>query len=84
MIEKIMKTCGWLMWVSIMALGYGFGWKTAWEMMMVNWNFAAWNSFDWVMFVGGLVLAHAAFALLVTLGPIGIKRYVTVKAKKDI
>ena len=51
-----MKTCGWLMWASVMALGYGFGWKTAWELLMSGWNFAAWNGFDWVMFMGGLLL----------------------------
>ena len=69
-----------------MALAYGFGWKTSWEMLMSNWNFPAWNVFDWIMLSGGLVLVHAGFMLLVSLGPVAIKRYVAIKGtvKKDI
>jgi hypothetical protein len=84
MIDKIIKTCGWAIWIGLMALGYGIGWKVCWEMFISTWNFVAWTGFDWIIFGAGLIVAHSVYALLVSLGPKAIQRKVTIKnAKQD-
>lgn len=83
MIDKIIRTCGWAIWVGLMALGYGIGWKVCWDMFISTWEFGNWVGFDWIIFIAGLIVTHALFTMIVSIGPKAIQEKVSINGKQD-
>ena len=78
-LKIITRVLGWVTWLSIVIVLYGFGWKFGWENMMSKWDFPGWLWYDWIIFVAGIAVAHVGVALLTMIAPLLLKRYIGFK-----